>query len=68
MNGSHSRVAIVTGAGRGIGAVAARKLADDGLAVDLLDLDDAAVEQGAETIIAAGGKAIGIGLDVSNTE
>ena len=68
MTGSHSRVAIVTGAGRGIGAAVARKLADDGFAVGLLDLDETAVKQGAEAIVAAGGKAIGVGLDVSNTE
>jgi len=65
---SPSRVAVVTGAGRGIGAAVAARLADDGFAVGLLDLDEAGVKQGAEAIVAKGGKAVGVALDVSDAE
>jgi 3-oxoacyl-[acyl-carrier protein] reductase len=64
---AHSRVAVVTGAGRGIGAAIAARLAGDGFAVGLLDLDEAAVQRGAEAIAAGGGRAIGVGMDVSDT-
>ncbi|SEF37617.1 3-oxoacyl-[acyl-carrier protein] reductase [Amycolatopsis pretoriensis] len=68
MTDSPSRVAVVTGAGRGIGAAVAARLADDGFAVGLLDLDEAGVKQGAEAIVAKGGKAVGVALDVSAAE
>ncbi|QWF84567.1 3-oxoacyl-ACP reductase FabG [Amycolatopsis sp. CA-230715] len=68
MTETHSRVAIVTGAGRGIGAAVARRLAADGFAVGLLDLDEDGVRTGAEAIVADGGRAIGVKLDVSNAD
>jgi 3-oxoacyl-[acyl-carrier protein] reductase len=62
------RVAVVTGAARGIGAGVAVKLAADGFAVAVLDLEESAGKDTVERITAAGGRALAIGADVSSSE
>ena len=63
-----TRVAIVTGAARGLGAAIARRLAEDGLHVAILDLDEASAKQTVDHIAAAGGTAIAVGADVTDRE
>src|SRR4051812_6265710 len=62
------RVAIVTGAARGIGAATAVRLDADGFAVAVLDLDEAATKQTVDAIVEAGGRALGVGADVSDAD
>jgi 3-oxoacyl-[acyl-carrier protein] reductase len=62
------RVAIVTGAGRGIGAAEAIKLAQEGANVAVLDLS---AEAGQDTVMAirdVGQKAIAVACDVSSSK
>jgi len=63
-----SRVAVVTGAGRGIGAATAIRLASDGFAVATVDLTAEQCEDTVGAITAAGGAALAVGADVSNED
>jgi 3-oxoacyl-[acyl-carrier protein] reductase len=66
--GHPRRVAVVTGAARGIGAATARRLATDGAAVAVVDLDAGSCRATVEAITAAGGSAIAVGADVSHDD
>jgi len=60
------RVAIVTGGASGIGEATARRMAADGAAVAILDVDKAAGSASALAIRRAGGSAIALAVDVSD--
>ncbi|MGW3569814.1 3-oxoacyl-ACP reductase FabG [Streptomyces sp. NPDC000941] len=66
MSTTEQRVAIVTGAARGIGAATAVRLAQEGRAVAVLDLDEASCADTVKKITEAGGTAIAVGCDVSD--
>jgi NAD(P)-dependent dehydrogenase (short-subunit alcohol dehydrogenase family) len=60
------RVALITGAGQGIGKAAAKLFSSEGAMVAIADIDAGASEAVAEEINRAGGKAIGLRTDVSD--
>lgn len=62
---TQQRVAIVTGGARGIGAAVARRLGADGASVAVFDLLETETQAVADEITAAGAKAIGLTVDVS---
>ncbi|MDC1144245.1 glucose 1-dehydrogenase [Porticoccaceae bacterium] len=60
------KTAVITGAGRGIGAVMAKRMAQEGANVVVTDVLD--TKATVEAIIAAGGSAIGMSVDVTSDE
>jgi 3-oxoacyl-[acyl-carrier protein] reductase len=59
------KVAIVTGSGRGIGAAIARKLASEGAAIVINDLDEAPAAQTLQAIVQDGGRGVVVPGDVA---
>ncbi|HAK35781.1 MAG TPA: (S)-acetoin forming diacetyl reductase [Pantoea sp.] len=63
-----NKVAFVTGAGQGIGAAIALRLAKDGFAVAVADYNADTAQQVAGTITRAGGKAVALQVDVARRD
>ncbi len=57
---------VITGAGHGLGAALARRFAEAGHEVALLDLDGAAARRGAEALAAEGAASLGLACDVTD--
>ncbi|GAB2573992.1 3-hydroxybutyrate dehydrogenase [Dyella jejuensis] len=62
------KVALITGAASGLGKAIAELYAKHGAAVAIADINQQAADAAAGEIQAAGGKAIGIAMDVTNEE
>ena len=62
------KVAVVTGAGSGIGAASARRFAEEGAKVVLVDLNADGIEAETQKILDAGGTAMAVPTDVTSLE
>jgi len=63
-----SKVAIITGSGRGIGKAIAKKLAQQGMDIVICDIDSDAINATVSELKELGSNAIGIKVDVTNGE
>src|SRR5690554_1997576 len=65
---SNNGAALITGGARGIGASIVRRFARDGLPVAIFDLDDDAGTLLAQEIVHAGGRALALPVDITDTD
>lgn len=63
-----NELAIITGAGRGIGAAIARKLFSEGCRIGVLDIDEKAALTCAQSIDPEGSRSLALGCDVTSSE
>lgn len=68
MMGIDQKVAVVTGAGQGIGRAIALRLAKDGFRIGSLDFNPQTAQETVKLIEAAGGEALAVTVDVSNRD
>lgn len=63
-----NKIAVITGAGSGMGAAMARRFAGEGMKIVVADIDLAAAESTVADVVAAGGEAIAVRADVSSQD
>lgn len=68
MAGLDGKVALITGAGSGIGRASSLRMASDGAALMCADIDEAGAQQTAALIAEHGGRSAAMKLDVSREE
>src|SRR5579863_9444998 len=62
-----NKIALITGAGSGMGRVAALLFAQEGAKIAAIDVDEKAAQETARMIETSGGKAIAVKADVSKS-
>lgn len=62
------KIALVTGGGSGMGRATSIRLAREGRAVGVLDINEAAAQAVADEIIAEGGRAVAVTADISSRD